>query len=95
MERGYSPSEAREIRAMASFHHPDGYAYGYIRFTQLIHRDGSKSDTIIEVNLRHPGENDRNLVCFLLMTSKRYGFYFTVTFFFKFRRLVTTIGTYL
>lgn len=31
IERGYSPSEARELRAIASFHHPGGFAYGYIR----------------------------------------------------------------
>lgn len=62
LERGYSPQEAREIRAIASFHHPYGYAYGYIRFTQLIHNDGSKSDTVIEVKLQYPGENDRNIV---------------------------------
>lgn len=62
LQRGYSPSEAREIRGIASFHHPLGYAYGYVRFTQLIHYDGSKSDTIIEVNLRHPGKFDRNVV---------------------------------
>ncbi|XP_055314851.1 uncharacterized protein LOC129575370 isoform X3 [Sitodiplosis mosellana] len=61
LERGYSPHESREIRAIASFHHPKGYAYGYMRFTQLIHNDGSKSDTTIEVKLRHPGENDRNM----------------------------------
>lgn len=30
--RGYSPSEAAEFRAIASFHHPDGYAWGYVRF---------------------------------------------------------------
>lgn len=63
LERGYSPHEAREIRAIASFHHPDGYAYGYMRFTQLIHSDGGQSDTVIEVKLRHPGVNDRNMVC--------------------------------
>lgn len=62
LERGYSPSEAREIRGIASFHHPIGFAYGYVRFTQLIHNDGSKSDTVIEINLRHPGKNDRNIV---------------------------------
>lgn len=62
LERGYSPQESREIRGIASFHHPKGYAYGYMRFTQLIHSDGSKSDTTIEVNLRHPGHNDRNIV---------------------------------
>ncbi|XP_055905372.1 uncharacterized protein LOC129940875 [Eupeodes corollae] len=61
LERGYSPSEARELRAIASFHHPSGYAYGYIKMTQLIHYDGSQSDTVIEVKLRHPGKNDRNV----------------------------------
>ncbi|XP_014088313.2 uncharacterized protein Rsod [Bactrocera oleae] len=61
LERGYSPSEAREIRAIASFHHPTGYAYGYIKMTQLIHTDGSQSETVIEVKLRHPGKNDRNM----------------------------------
>ncbi|XP_017091861.2 uncharacterized protein Rsod [Drosophila bipectinata] len=60
LERGYSPSEARELRAIASFHHPTGYAYGYIKMTQLIHSDGSQSETVIEVKLRHPGKNDRN-----------------------------------
>lgn len=62
LERGYSPQEAREIRAIASFHHPNGYAYGYMRFTQLIHSDGGQSDTVIEVKLRYPGYNDRNRV---------------------------------
>ncbi|KPJ12105.1 hypothetical protein RR48_02994 [Papilio machaon] len=61
IERGYSPSEAREIRGIASFHHPGGFARGYVRMTQLIHNDGSASDTVIEVNLRYPGERDRNL----------------------------------
>ncbi|XP_045506507.1 uncharacterized protein LOC123702765 isoform X2 [Colias croceus] len=61
IERGYSPSEAREIRAIASFHHPGGFAHGYIRLTQLIHNDGSTSDTTVEVKLRHPGLYDRNL----------------------------------
>ncbi|XP_022918484.2 uncharacterized protein [Onthophagus taurus] len=61
IERGYSPSEARELRAIASFHHPDGFAYGYLRMTQLIYNDGSASDTVIEVKLRHPGKFDRNI----------------------------------
>lgn len=60
LERGYAPNEAREIRAIVSFHHPYGFAYGYIRLTQLIEADGGKSDTVIEVKLRHPGVNDRN-----------------------------------
>ncbi|KAK2588649.1 hypothetical protein KPH14_006415 [Odynerus spinipes] len=61
IERGYAPSEAIELRAIASFHHPDGFAYGYIRMSQLVYKDGSKSETVIEVKLRHPGENDRNI----------------------------------
>ncbi|KAJ9574059.1 hypothetical protein L9F63_008585 [Diploptera punctata] len=61
IERGYAPGEARELRAIASFHHPLGYAWGYIRMTQLVYNDGSKSETVIEVNLRHPGKHDRNL----------------------------------
>ncbi|XP_044594717.1 uncharacterized protein LOC123272119 isoform X2 [Cotesia glomerata] len=61
IERGYAPLEARELRAIASFHNPDGFAYGYIRMTQLIYKDNSQSETIIEVNLRHPGERDRNI----------------------------------
>ncbi|XP_030370724.1 uncharacterized protein LOC115621265 [Scaptodrosophila lebanonensis] len=60
LERGYSPNEARELRAIASFHHPTGYAYGYVKMTQLVHNDGSQSETVIEVKLRHPGKNDRN-----------------------------------
>lgn len=27
----------------------------------MVHSDGSKSETIVEVNLRHPGVNDRNV----------------------------------
>ncbi|KAG7190089.1 hypothetical protein KM043_006224 [Ampulex compressa] len=61
IERGYSPAEASELRAIASFHHPDGFAYGYIRMTQLVYRDGSQSETVIEAKLRHPGKNDRNV----------------------------------
>jgi hypothetical protein len=61
LERGYSPSEGREIRGIASFHNPNGYAYGYMRMTQLIGNDGSQSDTVIEIKLRHPGKNDRNV----------------------------------
>lgn len=49
LERGYSPGEARELRAVASFHNPAGHAYGYVRFSQLAYGDGEQSDTIIEV----------------------------------------------
>lgn len=36
VERGYASTEARELRAIASFHNPGGFAYGYVRFTQLV-----------------------------------------------------------
>ncbi|KAA0202127.1 Superoxide dismutase (Cu-Zn)-like protein [Hyalella azteca] len=58
---GYAPSEATQVSAIASFHHPQGYAWGYIRMRQLIYHDGSFGETFIEVSLRHPGVNNRNL----------------------------------
>ncbi|XP_050455769.1 uncharacterized protein LOC126853760 [Cataglyphis hispanica] len=61
IERGYSPTDASELRAIASFHHPQGFVYGYIKMTQLVYKDGSQSETMIEVNLRHPGKHDRNI----------------------------------
>ncbi|CAG9854590.1 unnamed protein product [Phyllotreta striolata] len=60
IERGYSASEARELRAIASFHNPMGFVFGYAKMRQLIHKDGSASDTTIELKLRYPGKNDRN-----------------------------------
>lgn len=36
IERGYAPSDATELRAIASFHHPQGFAYGYIRMVMQI-----------------------------------------------------------
>ena len=35
---GFDPDEAREVRAIASFHHPNGFAWGYIRFSQVVYR---------------------------------------------------------
>ncbi|XP_037782115.1 uncharacterized protein LOC119578625 [Penaeus monodon] len=59
---GYSPAEARQVSAIASFHNPQGYAWGYIRLRQLVYMDDSFGETFIEVNLRHPGSNNRNVV---------------------------------
>ncbi|XP_046653346.1 uncharacterized protein LOC124344000 [Daphnia pulicaria] len=60
---GFSPSEATEIRAIASFHHPGGFLTGYVRMSQVVYHDGSATDTVIEVFLRHPGrQNTRNLL---------------------------------
>ncbi|XP_063389539.1 uncharacterized protein LOC134675251 [Cydia fagiglandana] len=61
LQRGYSPSEARELRAIASFHHPGGFAWGYVRMTQLVSSDGGTSDTVLELKLRYPGDKDRNM----------------------------------
>ncbi|KAB7494606.1 hypothetical protein Anas_08737 [Armadillidium nasatum] len=58
---GYAPSEARQVAAIASFHHPKGFAWGYIRLRQLVYNDGSLSETSIEVSLRHPGNNNKNI----------------------------------
>jgi hypothetical protein len=41
IERGYAPGEARELRAIASFHHPLGYAYGYIRMVRTASGPGT------------------------------------------------------
>ncbi len=53
---GFDPDEAREVRAIASFHHPNGFAWGYIRFSQVVYNDGSTSDTTMEVRLKYPGK---------------------------------------
>lgn len=60
IERGYSLKDSRQVTAIASFHHPDGYAYGYVRFSQLIGYDGGESETVIETSLRYPGLYNRN-----------------------------------
>jgi len=53
---GFDPDEAREVRAIASFHHPNGFAWGYIRFRQVIYNDGSQTDTTMEIRLKYPGK---------------------------------------
>ncbi|XP_008482269.2 uncharacterized protein LOC103518966 [Diaphorina citri] len=61
IERGYAPSEARELRAIASFDRIDGFVYGYMKLTQLIHADGTQSETVIEANLRYAGPQNTNV----------------------------------
>jgi hypothetical protein len=53
---GFDPDEAREVRAIASFHHPNGFAWGYIRMSQVVYTDGSATDTTMEVRLKYPGK---------------------------------------
>jgi len=55
---GWDPDEARQVTAVASFHHPNGYAWGYIRFSQVIYNDGSTTETLIQVRLKHPGKTN-------------------------------------
>lgn len=57
----YVKENARRIQAVASFHHPKAFAYGYIRFGQQEYADGSLSDTTIEISIRHPGIHNKNL----------------------------------
>lgn len=56
---GFDPDEARQIQAIASFHHPNGFAWGYIRFSQVMYNDGSTSSTTMEVRLKYPGKTNR------------------------------------
>ncbi|XP_066945953.1 uncharacterized protein Rsod [Macrobrachium rosenbergii] len=58
---GFSPAEARQVSAIASFHNPQGYAWGYVRMRQLVYTDGSFGETFLEVKLRHPGSNNGNV----------------------------------
>jgi hypothetical protein len=58
---GWDPDEARQVTAIASFHHPLGFAWGYIRFSQVVYNDGSATDTVIEVRLKYPGKTNREV----------------------------------
>ena len=58
---GWDPDEARQVTAIASFHHPNGFAWGYIRLSQVVYHDGSTTDTAIEVRLKYPGKTNREL----------------------------------
>ena len=57
---GFDPDEAKEVRAIASFHHPKGFAWGYIRLRQVVYRDGSTTDTSMEVRLKYPGKTNKD-----------------------------------
>jgi len=57
---GWDPDEARQVTAIASFHHPNGFAWGYIRFSQVVYNDGSQTDTVIQVRLKHPGKTNKD-----------------------------------
>lgn len=52
IELDYDKSKSREIVAIASFDEPRSKIAGYVRFVQLEHKDGSLSDTYIQINLK-------------------------------------------
>ena len=58
---GFDPDEATQISGIASFHHPNGFAWGYIRFRQVQYKDGSRTDTAMEVRLKYPGKSNNKV----------------------------------
>ena len=52
IELDYDRRESREVIGIASFDEPRSKIAGYVRFIQLEHKDGSLSDTYIQVDLR-------------------------------------------
>lgn len=50
----YDKTETREIVGVASFDDPRALVAGFVRFSQLEHKDGTLSDTYIHVDLRRP-----------------------------------------
>ncbi|CAG0905219.1 unnamed protein product, partial [Cyprideis torosa] len=60
---GFAPKEARQYSAIASFHHPEGFVTGYVRFRQVVYTDGSRTETSLEVSLKDAeGGLRRNVV---------------------------------
>jgi Cu/Zn superoxide dismutase len=56
---GWYPDEASQVTAIDSFHNPNGFAWDYIRFSQVVYNNGSSTDTILQVRLKHPGKTNR------------------------------------
>lgn len=52
--------KAREIVALVSLDDPRYRLTGYIRMRQFEYTDGSLSNTWIEVDLKYPGQNNKN-----------------------------------
>ena len=53
--------EGRELIALASFHDEKDEIEGFVRFKQFEYKDGSLSNTWIEVSLKHAGDFNRNV----------------------------------
>lgn len=52
VELDFDKSSSRELIGIASFDEPRSRVAGYVRFFQLEHKDGSLSDTFIQVDLK-------------------------------------------
>lgn len=52
IELDYDKSTTREVIGIASFDEPRSKIAGYVRFFQLEHKDGSLSDTYVQIDLR-------------------------------------------
>lgn len=61
IQSSISKNEGRELLALASFHNEKDEIEGYVRFKQFEYKDGSLSNTYIEVSLKHAGDFNRNL----------------------------------
>lgn len=57
----YDKGDSREIIALASFDEPRSKIAGYVRFMQLEHRDGSLSDTYVQIDLKLRGDGIHDL----------------------------------
>lgn len=56
-----SKDEGKEVVAIASFDNPRHSVSGFVRFRQFEYKSGGTSPTWLEVELRYPGQQNRNV----------------------------------
>lgn len=61
LEAEEQKDSAREIIALASFDDPQHLVSGFVRFRQFEYKDGSVSNTWMEIDLKHQGAYNRNV----------------------------------
>lgn len=61
IELDYDKGESREIVGLASFDEPRSKIAGYVRFVQLEYKDGSLSNTYVQVDLKLRGDGIHDL----------------------------------
>lgn len=61
IELDYDKRDSRQIIGLASFDEPRSKISGYVRFVQLEHKDGSLSDTYIQIDLKLRGDGIHDL----------------------------------